>query len=112
MRFADGVAELMKDPSTVLLEVGPGQTLTTLARQHTSKAADQLVLASLPIAGPQEPRGILESLGRLWMAGVSPDWDAFYANERRLRTVLPTYPFERKRYWPDAPQGDCGLDRQ
>ena len=47
VRFADGVAELMKDPRNILLEVGPGQTLSTLARQHPSKAAGQIVLASV-----------------------------------------------------------------
>ena len=55
------------------------------------------------MTGDQEPRGLLETLGRLWMAGVTIDWQQFYANERRLRVVLPTYPFERKRYWPDSP---------
>jgi acyl transferase domain-containing protein len=101
VRFADGVAELMKDPRNVLLEVGPGQTLSTLSRQHPSKAAQQIVLASLPLTGEQEPRGVLEALGRLWMAGADVDWQRFYANERRHRVVLPTYPFERKRYWPE-----------
>jgi acyl transferase domain-containing protein len=101
VRFADGVAELMKDPRNVLLEVGPGQTLSTLSRQHPSKTAEQIVLASLPLIGEQEPRGVLEALGRLWMAGAEVDWQRFYANERRHRVVLPTYPFERKRYWPE-----------
>ena len=105
VRFADGVAELMKDPRSVLLEVGPGQTLCTLARQHPAKLAEQTVLASLPLAGDQELRGLTETLGRLWMTGVAVDWQKFYANERRHRTVLPTYPFERKRYWPDTTQG-------
>src|SRR5262249_36675530 len=50
VRFADGVAALMKDARHVLLEVGPGQTLSTLARQHPSKPAGQTVLASLPYA--------------------------------------------------------------
>ncbi len=102
VRFADGVAELMKDATNVLLEVGPGQTLSTLARQHPAKAAEQTVLASLPLTGVQEPRGMLETLGRLWMTGVAVDWHGFYANERRRRVVLPTYPFERKRYWPES----------
>src|ERR1700686_3490525 len=100
VRFADGVAELMKDSQYVLLEVGPGQTLSTLERQHPSKASEQTVLASLAMTGEQEPHGLLDTLGRLWMNGVSVDWQQFYANERRLRAVLPTYPFERKRYWP------------
>jgi amino acid adenylation domain-containing protein len=102
VRFADGVAELMKDSKYVLLEVGPGQTLSTLARQHPSKASEQTVLASLAMTGDQEPHGLLDTLGRLWMNGVSVDWQQFYADERRLRAVLPTYPFERKRYWPES----------
>jgi len=103
VRFADGVAELMKDSKYVLLEVGPGQTLSTLARQHSSKAAEQIVLASLPLAGDQEPHGLMDALGRLWSTGVTIDWQQFYAHERRRRVVLPTYPFERRRHWPESP---------
>ena len=44
---------------------------------------------------------MLEALGRLWMAGAEVDWQGFYANERRRSAVLPTYPFERKRCWPE-----------
>jgi amino acid adenylation domain-containing protein len=102
VRFADGVAELMKDSKYVLLEVGPGQTLSTLARQHSSKGTEQTVLASLAMTGEQEPHGLLDTLGRLWMNGISVDWQQFYANERRRRAVLPTYPFERKRHWPES----------
>jgi len=101
VRFAEGVGELLGNARNVLLEVGPGQTLSTLSRQHPAKSANQIVLASLPLTGDQEPRGILEALGRLWMAGVTPNWQGFYANESRRRVVLPTYPFERKRYWPE-----------
>ena len=103
VRFADGVAELMKDSKYILLEVGPGQTLSTLARQHPSKSAEQTVLASLPLTGDQEPHGLLDALGRLWMTGVTIDWQAFYADEHRHRVALPTYPFERKRHWPESP---------
>jgi len=105
VRFADGVAQLMKDPKQVMLEVGPGQTLCTLARQHPDKQAAQPVLASLSLTGDQELRGLTETLGRLWMIGVTIDWQGYYRDEARRRVVLPTYPFERKRYWPDMPQG-------
>src|ERR1700682_4450271 len=80
VRFADGVAELMKDSKYVLLEVGPGPTLSTLARQHPSKASEQTVLASLAMTGDQEPHGLLDTLGRLWMNGVPVDWQQFFAN--------------------------------
>ncbi|HVW86990.1 MAG TPA: amino acid adenylation domain-containing protein, partial [Bryobacteraceae bacterium] len=86
--------------NNVLLEVGPGQTLSVLARQHPAKSAEQTVASSLHLSREDELRGVLETLGRLWMAGVSVDWPAFYADERRHRVVLPTYPFERKRCWP------------
>ena len=102
VRFADGVRQLMNGASPALLEVGPGQTLGTLARQHPQKPAEQVVLSSLPYAGAQEQRGILETLGRLWACGVEIDWRAFYADEQRRRSVLPTYPFERRRFWPES----------
>jgi acyl transferase domain-containing protein len=47
---------------------------------------------------------VLAALGRLWMAGVSVDWTALHAGERRSRLPLPTYAFDRQRYWIDAPQ--------
>ena len=101
VRFADALEPVICDSQHVLLEVGPGQTLCQLARQHPAKAADLTVLATL---GPSSEAGgelaaILASLGKLWLAGVNPDWDGFYATEKRRRVPLPTYPFERKRYW-------------
>jgi amino acid adenylation domain-containing protein len=103
VRFADGVAELFKEPRQVLLEVGPGRTLTTLARQHQGRASSQSVIASLPEADHPEPVTLATALGRLWLAGGKVDWRGFYANERRHRVPLPAYPFERKRYWIDPP---------
>ena len=101
VRFADGVGELLKDPHHLLLEVGPGQTLSQLARQHPAKAANQVVLSSFAVGKeqPLEVNAMLAALGRLWLAGVEPDWKEFYRNERRHRIPLPTYPFERKRFW-------------
>jgi acyl transferase domain-containing protein/acyl carrier protein len=101
VRFMDGLGELLKDPGRILLEVGPGQTLRTLVGQHPERGERHLALSSLP--GPGEPReelaSLLQTLGRLWLAGVQPDWAGFHANERRRRVPLPTYPFERRRYW-------------
>jgi len=45
---------------------------------------------------------MLEALGRLWIHGVSVDWHAFNSRQRRRRVPLPTYPFERQRYWVEA----------
>lgn len=101
VRFADGLAELFKEPARALLEIGPGQTLAALARQHPVKGERHLILNSLPSAqAPQHDTAtMLDALGRLWMAGMPLDWAGFYAHERRRRVRLPTYPFERKRFW-------------
>ena len=106
VRFSGGVQELLKEPNRVLLEVGPGQTLSTLVRQHANGSKDRIVLSS--VRHPKEEGSdiafILSTLGRLWLAGVEVDWSGFYRDERRHRLPLPTYPFERQRYWVEAQQ--------
>ena len=101
VRFAEGVAELLEQPEMVLLEVGPGHTLKTVTRWHPRKAPDQVVNTSLPHRDRHQSdfAFLLGSVGQLWLAGVEFDWPAFYAPEHRRRIPLPTYPFERQRYW-------------
>jgi acyl transferase domain-containing protein len=105
VRFADGLQTLFAEETRILLEVGPGRTLTTLAKQHPNKTATHLILSSL--RPPQETQSdvafLLSTLGQLWLVGGAVDWTGFYANERRYRLPLPTYPFERQRYWIEAP---------
>ncbi|MBW4619912.1 MAG: thioester reductase domain-containing protein [Cyanosarcina radialis HA8281-LM2] len=99
VRFADGLDELAKNPEPILLEVGPGQALTTLAIQYL--ASDRVVLPSLKESYDRQSdmAFLLSSLGKLWLAGGSIDWSGFYAGQQRHRLPLPTYPFERQRYW-------------
>jgi phthiocerol/phenolphthiocerol synthesis type-I polyketide synthase E len=101
VRFSDCLQELLQEPNRVLLEVGPGRTLCTLARQHPDHAQEITVLSSTrhPKENQSDLAFILNTLGRLWLAGVPVDWARFYANERRHRVGLPTYPFQRRRYW-------------
>jgi acyl transferase domain-containing protein/aryl carrier-like protein len=105
VRFADGLQQLFDNPDQILLEVGPGRTLTTLATQHPGRAAQQLVLSSVrhPHDRQSDVAFLLTTLGKLWLGGAKVDWPGFHANERRLRLPLPTYPFERQRYWIDPP---------
>jgi acyl transferase domain-containing protein len=99
--FAERVSVLLKEPEQVLLEIGSGQALSAQVLAHPNKAERQIVLAGLPALSDQRPddAGLLATLRRLWLAGVSVDWYGFHAHERRQRLPLPTYPFERKRYW-------------
>ena len=103
VRFADAVSTLAQDPSRILLEVGPGQTLSTLANSNPDRSKEQLCLPSMPpTENPDEQAAMLRALGRLWLGGMEVDWDAFYAGEQRGRISLPTYPFQRKRFWVEA----------
>jgi len=104
VRFADAVATVSARPETILLEVGPSETLVQMMRQIAKETGSNdapLVFASLASAKDSisEDKALLSSLGRLWTAGVQPDWQAFHAGARRKRVLLPTYPFDRKRFW-------------
>lgn len=102
VRFSDGVRQLAKTPNHALLEVGPGHTLSTLVRQHRGRPTEQSVIASLGTDPGQDVPALLEALGRLWIAGVKPDWPSVHREARR-RIPLPTYPFERTRLWVEPP---------
>ena len=100
VRFSDGVGELLSDPDRVLLEVGPGRTLGALVARHAEGGRERTVVTSLghPREGGSEGASLLEAVGRLALSDVDVDWRAFYADERRQRVPLPTYPFERQPY--------------
>jgi acyl transferase domain-containing protein len=101
VRFADGLDTLLKEANCVLLEIGPGQALSTFARRHPAKTGDQLVLSSLrhPHERQSDCEFILTALGKQWLAGVEVDWSGVHCHERRCRLHLPTYSFDRQRYW-------------
>ncbi len=101
VRFAAAVEELAREPERLFLEVGPGHSLANLVRRHPARSARQAVLSSLrpPSEAGEDREILLGTLGRLWLAGQRIDWTAAHAGERRLRVALPTYPFERRRFW-------------
>ncbi len=112
VRFGDGVGRVLQEPNAVLLEVGPGRVLASLAKQHPG-AATHTIVTSLPHPDEDVPdvASVLGALGRMWTAGVPVDWKAFWARETRRRIALPAYPWERQRYWIDPPAaGDVAAE--
>lgn len=107
VRFSEGIQELAREPGRVLLEIGPGQGLTSFVKQHSACGDEAASLAFASLPGAYDTRSelafLLETLGKLWVAGQNVDWAGFYATETRRRVPLPTYPFERQRYWVDRP---------
>ncbi|TBR56966.1 hypothetical protein B4U84_26390, partial [Westiellopsis prolifica IICB1] len=102
-----GLQLLLQESAQIFLEVGPGSTLSKFASRHPLKHPHQLFFTCLAHPRQQfqsDVAFLLRTLGQLWLAGVSIDWSAFSSHEFRHRLPLPTYPFERHRYWIDSPQ--------
>ncbi len=102
--FAEAVGKLLKDNRSVILEVGPGISLANFTKQHPDRSAEHVVLSSLHPARESglDGESMLRSLGALWLAGVPIDWRQVNDGETRHRLPLPTYPFERQRFWISA----------
>ncbi|OWY64817.1 beta-ketoacyl synthase, partial [cyanobacterium TDX16] len=107
VQFSEGIAELLKDERAIFLEVGPGRTLNTLVKQQASSRVGFTSLRH-PKEQQSDVAFLLNTLGRLWLTGVQVDWSGFYAGKKRDRLPLPTYPFERQRYWIDPPERSAG----
>lgn len=86
----------------LLLEVGPGHVMATLARQQLGKKAIPVLpgIASQP-NWAAACQAMLTTLGQLYQYGLDPNWQAFYTGQRRKKVNLPTYAFSKKRYWLD-----------
>ncbi|MBM7814503.1 type I polyketide synthase [Saccharothrix algeriensis] len=107
VEYNDAVANTTT-PTTTYLEIGPGNTLTTLAKRVLADTGSATpTIASLPHR--RDRRGAVETtrhaLARLWAAGAQPRWEALSDGERR-RVPLPGYPFRRTRHWLDIPDGE------
>ncbi len=115
VRFSDCVTELLRQPDRIMLEVGPGQTLASLVRQHsgTSVARHRTkVFASLRRREEtvHDTALALNTLGQLWINGQTVNWSTLHAGEAVMRVPLPTYPFERRRFWIDPDKTDSSRD--
>ena len=106
--FEAGLRELLKDSSRLFLEVGPGRTLSTLLRMHPDRMEQQKGIPSMrhPKRTESDQLVALQSLGQLWLQGVTPDWDLLHQDDNTLRIPLPTYPFARQSHWFEAQPGD------
>ena len=99
VRFADGINALAADGYKVFLEVGPSATLCGLGRQ-TIKDADTRWIPSLR-QGRSGWDQITEAVAGVYEAGAQIDWNGFDRNAARQKVTLPTYAFQRERYWLD-----------
>ncbi|MFE7271602.1 SDR family NAD(P)-dependent oxidoreductase [Streptomyces sp. NPDC057623] len=112
VRFADAVRRLSDDGISAYLELGPGPALTAAAMDSLSGTATSgALLAVATRGGAYEPETLLSAVARLHVAGAAVDWAAVYAGSGTRRVDLPTYAFQRQRYWLDAP-GPAAADER
>ncbi|MCC5972564.1 MAG: SDR family NAD(P)-dependent oxidoreductase [Rubellimicrobium sp.] len=111
VHFADGLTTLSADPARVYIEVGPGKALSSLAGQHGTITANQ-VIGSLrhPQDEIADDKYFLAMLGRLWATGGRFDWSQIWGEARRNRVPLPTYPFQRQTYFIEP--GKAAVEEQ
>jgi acyl transferase domain-containing protein/NADPH:quinone reductase-like Zn-dependent oxidoreductase/acyl carrier protein len=110
VRFADSVRTLVAEGCTAFLEVGPAPTLIGMA-QRCVDADDMLWLPSLR-PGTLDTEQQLDSIGALFASGVDIDWHAVEGDRGQYRTALPTYAFQRQRYWANFASGSATAPRR
>ncbi|HEX6352609.1 type I polyketide synthase [Actinophytocola sp.] len=102
VRFHDAVEDLDGEGVTRFVEVGPDATLTALAQECLAERAGAAVLTPVLRKDVPEDRALLTALARLHVDGASPDWDAVLAGSGGRIVDLPTYAFQRQRYWLES----------
>ncbi|MDG4810796.1 SDR family NAD(P)-dependent oxidoreductase [Micromonospora sp. WMMD1120] len=102
VRFLDAVRRLHADGATTYLELGPDGVLSGLVEQCVG-------VAGVPVLRDQRPEvpALLGAVGHLHVNGVPVDWSALFAGTGARRTALPTYAFQRRRFWPGAGGGSA-----
>jgi acyl transferase domain-containing protein len=110
VRFADGLTAALTDNPLVLVELGPGQALSSYARRSAIKPVAIIAGLRHPADTLDDTAHVLAAFGRVWAHGYPMDVArTIGSGSGRLRLSLPTYPFERTRYWIEATGGRRGI---
>lgn len=102
VQFYKGVKTLLNSDKYIYVEIGPGGDISALVNRELEQAG--IKERALNFVKPEgnnanDSKYLINKLGQLWQYGVQIDWSSYYTGEKRHRISLPTYPFERKRYW-------------
>ena len=104
VRFSDAILFLQKEWSPIYVEAGPGQVTSTLVKQHGSDFGAHAFASLYPTKEAiDEQTTLFHTLANLWLRGIEPQWEKVYRDkDLRIIQEVPTYAYDRKRYWIDA----------
>ncbi|HSF63138.1 MAG TPA: SDR family NAD(P)-dependent oxidoreductase, partial [Paracoccaceae bacterium] len=100
--FAACMATLNGEPNRIFLEMGPGRALTSLAQANGIPAARLIPALRHPDQAVADDAWHMATIARLWACGAQADWAQIWGDAPRRRLPLPTYPFQRQRYFVEA----------
>ncbi|MGW2704133.1 SDR family NAD(P)-dependent oxidoreductase, partial [Streptomyces sp. NPDC001340] len=106
VRFADGVRTLAREGVTNFVELGPDGVLTALVEDTLDGEQGEHLALPLLRRDRSETGTLVAGLAQLYAVGVPVDWRSFFAGNGARRVDLPTYAFQRERYWLDAGMAD------
>jgi phthiocerol/phenolphthiocerol synthesis type-I polyketide synthase E len=112
VRFKKGISTVAKD-DVLFLEIGPDTHLTGLAKQNHAIVNKNSVVSSLGRQDEMnESQKIISSLGSIWAAGINVDFRVLHVNDNSFKVDLPSYPFQKQRYWIDyEPSQEQPIDK-
>ncbi|MEU2871367.1 type I polyketide synthase, partial [Streptomyces olivoreticuli] len=106
VRFLDGVRALEAQNVTTFVELGPDGVLTAMGQECAQ--GENVAFVSALRKDRDEAGSLMAAVARAHVRGVKVDWAAFFAGTGAERVDLPTYAFQRERYWPEAPTSRAG----
>ncbi|HKO81016.1 MAG TPA: aminotransferase class III-fold pyridoxal phosphate-dependent enzyme, partial [Chitinophagaceae bacterium] len=114
VNFSGALQSLKAEKDDILLEVGPGNVTSNLAKQHGAKIGSK-VITSLERSNeePSEYISLMKALGQLWLQGITPDWPSYYKKDGdRVKVNIPGYAFNRTRLWVEPKQFTYSENKQ
>ncbi|MFH8290410.1 type I polyketide synthase [Streptomyces sp. NPDC018059] len=109
VRFHDTIETLVREGSTTFVEASAHPVLTAAVEDVGGALDTEVVAVGTLRRGEGGPRRLLTSLAELWVRGVAPDWSAVFAGTGAAPVALPTYAFQRRRYWLDSAAGTADV---